>query len=94
MSRFAQKPVATSQSPMVDTYQFGFSDSIDRYKYVAKPGLNEAVVRTISEQKNEPKWMLAYRLAALEKFNSMQLPKWGGELGGIDFNQFHYYLRP
>nr|MBP9781319.1 Fe-S cluster assembly protein SufB [Candidatus Woesebacteria bacterium] len=94
MSRFAQKQTNANQSLKSDGYQFGFSDSIDRYKYVAKPGLNEAVVRTISEQKNEPLWMLSYRLAALKKFSQMQLPTWGGELGGIDFNQFHYYLRP
>lgn len=94
MSRFAKKQPTTTQSLQTDSYQFGFSNSTDAYQFVAQPGLSESVVRTIAEQKSEPTWMLNQRLAALEKFYQIPLPNWGGDLSQINFDQFHYYLRP
>lgn len=94
MSRFAKKQSTTTQTLETDSYQFGFSDSTDAYQFVAKPGLSEAVVRTIAEQKGEPDWMLNLRLVALARFYQMPLPNWGGDLSQINFDQFHYYLRP
>lgn len=94
MSRFAKKQSTTTQSLQADSYQYGFSDSTDAYQFVAKPGLSESVVHTIAEQKNEPTWMLNFRLAALEKFGELALPVWGGDLSQINFDQFHYYLKP
>jgi Fe-S cluster assembly protein SufB len=57
-------------------------------------GLNEEIVRKISEQKNEPQWMLDFRLKSLEIFHSKPMPTWGGDLSGIDFSDIHYYIRP
>ena len=43
-------------------------------------GLTEDVIREISEQKNEPKWMLDLRLKALKKFDELKMPTWGPDL--------------
>ena len=57
-------------------------------------GLNSSIVAQISEQKNEPAWMLAYRLEALKVFESMPMPSWGADLSGLDPESLYYYLRP
>jgi len=57
-------------------------------------GLSKEIVMEISRQKNEPQWMLEYRLKALEIFYSKPMPKWGGDMSGIDFENIHYYLKP
>lgn len=62
--------------------------------FVSPPGLNEDVVRMISKMKNEPKFMLDFRLKSYEIFLKKSLPKWGGDLSGIDFNAIRYYVRP
>ena len=65
-----------------------------KYTYRSGKGLDEKLVREISKQKKEPKWMLNKRLKALEIFNGLDMPKWGSDLTGIDFANIHYYLRP
>ena len=52
--------------------------------FKTKKGLNEGVVRQISEMKKEPKWMLDFRLKGLKIFNEKALPEWGGNLKDID----------
>ena len=54
-------------------------------------GINEDIVRQISAYKNEPEWMLEYRLKAYNAFEKMALPKFGPKLDHIDFNDFVYY---
>ncbi|MFW9856326.1 MAG: Fe-S cluster assembly protein SufB [Candidatus Thorarchaeota archaeon] len=56
-------------------------------------GLTEKVVREISRIKNEPSWMLDFRLESLKHFTDTPLPRWGDELGQIDFNDLTYYVR-
>lgn len=63
------------------------------YTYIAKPGINETLVREISFMKHEPSWMTDRRVAAYTTFVARQLPTWGAYLGGIDFNSLHYFLR-
>ena len=46
-------------------------------------GLTEEIVREISKEKNEPKWMLDIRLRALKKYNETLNPNWGPELDGL-----------
>ncbi|HLZ10150.1 MAG TPA: Fe-S cluster assembly protein SufB [Chloroflexota bacterium] len=75
-----------------DEYKFGFHDP-EQYVFKAKKGLSRQVVEEISKIKNEPAWMLEYRLKALEAFYARPMPKWGGELGGINFDEIYYYLR-
>jgi Fe-S cluster assembly protein SufB len=57
-------------------------------------GLTREIVEAISARKKEPKWMLDYRLKALEIFEKKAMPKWGGDLSGINFEKIHYYLQP
>jgi Fe-S cluster assembly protein SufB len=66
----------------------------ENHFFKAKDGLNEDIVRQISKTKNEPKWMLDFRLKALALFNSKKMPSWGGDLKGIDFNSISYYIKP
>jgi Fe-S cluster assembly protein SufB len=48
----------------------------------------------ISKHKNEPEWMLEYRLKALESFFEKPTPQWGGDLNDLDFDEIYYYIRP
>ncbi len=51
------------------------------------------MVESISEYKDEPQWMRDFRLKALEHFESRPTPAWGGNLGQIDFDDIHYFVR-
>lgn len=64
------------------------------YKFSTGKGLNEAVAKAISNRKQEPKWLLRYRLKGLEIFNQKPLPQWGADLSGINFNELTYYVDP
>ncbi|MBB1578164.1 MAG: Fe-S cluster assembly protein SufB, partial [Propionibacterium sp.] len=73
-------------------YQYGWHDS-DAAGASAQRGLNEAVVRHISELKGEPDWMLALRLKALRLFGKKPMPSWGADLNEIDFDNIKYFVR-
>src|SRR3954464_13663597 len=73
--------------------RFGFHDPETGYAYKAPKGLSEQVVRDISEYKSEPEWMREFRLKALEHFMQRPTPTWGGNLGQIDFDDIHYFVR-
>ena len=94
MSRFA--PITQPKITANDVnqgYKYGFHEK-ENYSYKAKKGLNEGVVRMISKMKKEPEWMLERRLEALEIFNIMHMPDWGGDLSSIDFDDIYYYIKP
>ncbi|MEE0965445.1 MAG: Fe-S cluster assembly protein SufB [Bacilli bacterium] len=57
-------------------------------------GLNEDIVREISRIKNEPEWMLEYRLKSLKCFLEKPMPTWGVDLSHMDFDEYIYYNRP
>ena len=61
--------------------------------FKAQKGLNEEVVRQISDIKSEPDWMLQFRLKSLEIFNSKPMPRWGGKID-LNFQDIFYYLKP
>lgn len=75
-----------------DRYEFGWRDS-DTAGESAKRGLDESVVRYISEVKGEPGWMLNIRLKALQLFERKPIPQWGPDLNFLDFDQFKYFVR-
>jgi Fe-S cluster assembly protein SufB len=79
--------------PEIGDYQYGFSDK-DVSVYRANRGLTPEVVKEISDRKNEPEWMLKFRLKALEQFYNMPNPVWGGDLTELDFNEIVYYVKP
>ncbi len=70
--------------------KYDFNDNI-KYKHLTAKGLDEQTVRTISQIKNEPQWMLDIRLKALKIFQQKSMPNWGADLSSIDFNDIHYY---
>jgi Fe-S cluster assembly protein SufB len=74
-------------------YKYGFVDP-DVSVYKAPKGLTREVVEHISALKEEPEWMLEYRLRGLEHFLARPLPRWGGNLDQIDFDNITYYVRP
>lgn len=73
-------------------YEFGWADP-DVAGATAKRGLSEEVVREISALKNEPRWMLDFRLKALRLFERKPMPNWGADLSGIDFDNIKYFVR-
>src|SRR3954465_9954887 len=74
-------------------YKFGFRD-VEDYVYKSERGLDRAKVEQISKMKGEPEWMLDFRLKAYEHYLKRPMPKWGGDLSGIDFDNIYYYIRP
>ena len=86
--------MTTAEAPVRprSEYEFGFHDDAEPMLKLPK-GLSADVVNAISDIKDEPDWMRAIRLKALDHFNSRPMPEWGGELGEIDFNNIHYYVR-
>ena len=74
-------------------YKYGFRDE-DISIFKTEKGLNEDVIRQISKYKNEPEWMLEYRLKAYKEFAKRPLPSFGPDLSEIDFNDFTYFIRP
>jgi Fe-S cluster assembly protein SufB len=73
--------------------KFGFHDSESGYAYKAPKGLSREVVESISDYKDEPAWMREFRLKALEHFYARPTPTWGGNLGQIDWDDIHYFVR-
>ena len=57
-------------------------------------GLNKEIVTEISQKKNEPAWMLEFRLKALEIFENKPMPSWGADLTDLDPNDIYYYIKP
>jgi len=66
----------------------------DSHSYLEKPGLNEEVIRKISQDKNEPQWMLDFRLKAFEIYKQKEVPKWGADLSKLDTEKIVYYAVP
>jgi Fe-S cluster assembly protein SufB len=73
--------------------RFGFHDPESGYVYKAPKGLSREIVESISEYKDEPQWMRDFRLKALEHFQQRPTPTWGGNLGQIDWDNIHYFVR-
>ena len=74
-------------------YQYGFSDP-DNSVFKTQRGLNEDVVRQISAMKNEPEWMLEYRLKGLKHYQQRPMPTWGADISGLDLDNIFYYVKP
>ena len=75
-----------------DEYKYGFHDDVRSIIDTGK-GLTEEVVRKISAYKNEPEWMLEFRLKAFHIFEKMPMQEWGPDLSEIDFQDFTYYRK-
>ncbi len=74
-------------------YQYGFVTDIEND--IIKEGLNEEVIHLISKKKNEPKFMLEYRLKAFRYWQKMKMPNWAYlDIPPIDFQAISYYAAP
>jgi Fe-S cluster assembly protein SufB len=77
----------------VDQYKYGFETVID--SDTAPKGLNEDTIRMISAKKNEPEWMLEWRLDAFKRWLTMEEPTWARvDYPKIDFQDIYYYSAP
>ena len=85
----------TIQDLGLDEYKYHFITE-DEPVFRSGRGLNEKVVREISAQKEEPEWMLNFRLKALEIYNSKPMPTWGGDLSNLEdvLDEIYFYVRP
>jgi Fe-S cluster assembly protein SufB len=77
----------------VDQYKYGFVTDIESEK--APKGLSEDIVRFISAKKDEPEWMLNWRLDAYRRWLTMREPQWARvDYGPIDYQDLYYYSAP
>ena len=65
-----------------------------KYAFRAKKGLNQKLVQDLSRRKNEPIWMLEFRLKALDIFLQKPMPTWGADLSDLNIDDIYYYLKP
>jgi Fe-S cluster assembly protein SufB len=88
-----QETVDRVKSVDVDAYKYGFVTDVESVK--PPKGLNEDIVRYISAQKNEPEWMMHWRLDAYQRWLTMTEPKWARvDYPPIDFQDYFYYSQP
>lgn len=74
-------------------YKEGFVTDVEQ-EFIPK-GLNEDIVRMISKRKDEPQWLLDFRLDAFRKWQKMEMPKWGHlDMPHIDYQDIIYYAAP
>src|SRR5215211_2369649 len=84
----------TIQELGLDEYKYGFRDPEEYFFRTPRKGIDPEIVAMISKHKNEPEWMLEFRLKALESFFEKPTPTWGGDLSEMDYDDIYYYIRP
>lgn len=81
------------KSATTGDYKYGFVTDIDTH--VIPKGLNEDVVRYISQVKGEPEWLLDFRLKAYRHWLTMKMPRWAHlDIPEIDYQAISYYAAP
>jgi Fe-S cluster assembly protein SufB len=83
----------TTENLDMDYSKYDFKDSTEMYVHLSKKGLSKETVISISKMKNEPQWMLDFRLRSYEIFMQKPMPTWGGDLSVIDFQNIYYYAK-
>ena len=79
--------------PDIGDYKYGFKDR-DVSIFRSERGLTREIVEEISNMKNEPQWMLDFRLKSLQHFYDMPMPQWGGDMSSLKFDEITYYVKP
>src|SRR5690606_19892201 len=88
-----QETIDTVRMIDVDQYKYGFETEIETDK--APKGLNEDIIRFISNKKDEPQWMLDWRLEAYRRWLTLDEPTWARvNYPKIDFQELYYYAAP
>ena len=84
---------ATKEMLESEEYKYGFTTEVDQE--IFPKGLNEDIVRKISAKKNEPKWLLDFRLNAYKRWLRMEDPDWAKlNIDKIDYNEMSYFTSP
>ena len=73
-------------------YEYGFHDDV-KPKFTTGRGLTEETVRQISAEKNEPQWMLDYRLKSYKTYQKLSMPNFGPDLSDLDLENMLYYQK-
>ena len=73
--------------------QVTYTINKENLKFRSEPGVSEKLVRAISKDKEEPEWMLNFRLRAYDVFMKKPMPQWGGDLNKIDFQHIYDYAK-
>ena len=94
MSNQSNKILNTSITKLVNQpYKYGFSTNIE--KEIIEKGLNEKIIHLISQKKNEPKFLLKFRLKAFKNWKQMRCPDWAYlKISEIDYQNIIYYSAP
>ena len=88
-----QETIDRVRSIDIDQYKYGFETVIEMEK--SEKGLSEDVIRFISAKKNEPEWMLEWRLDAYKRWLTMKEPEWARvAYDKVDYNDIYYYAAP
>ena len=66
----------------------------EKHRYKAQKGLTPEVIREISREKDEPEWMLEFRLKALKIYQKKEVPTWGADISDLDMDNIITYVRP
>jgi Fe-S cluster assembly protein SufB len=83
----------TTKNLEMDYSKYDFKDSTELYMHLSKKGLTRETVIEISKLKNEPQWMLDFRLRSYDVFMKKPMPNWGPDLSSINFQNIYYYAR-
>ena len=76
-----------------EEYKYGFVTDIETE--IIQKGLNEDVVRLISQKKGEPEWLLEFRLEAYRYWTTLDMPEWAHlNIPEIDYQDIYYYAAP
>ncbi len=80
----------------VEDLERGVFDKKNKFEWskISEKGLTEEIVRQISEEKNEPEWMLEYRLKGLELFYAIDNPPWGPDISEVNIDDIITYIKP
>ncbi|KQP48835.1 Fe-S cluster assembly protein SufB [Methylobacterium sp. Leaf399] len=88
-----QETIDRVRSIDLDQYKYGFETTIEMEK--SEKGISEDVIRFISAKKEEPEWMLAWRLDAYKRWQTMQEPDWARvSYDKVDYKDIYYYAAP
>ena len=68
--------------------------NVDHSIYKTQAGLTEEIIRDISKRKNDPEWMLEFRLKSLKVYNSLDLPTWGPDISKLNMDEIVTYVKP
>jgi Fe-S cluster assembly protein SufB len=77
----------------IGEYKYGFRDEVKPF-FKSGKGLDRGIVEQISAMKEEPQWMLEFRLRALDHFEKRPMPTWGGDLAKLNLDEIYFYTKP